>query len=440
MEAAEETAGFAALLRELKNRSGLSYGMLARRLHTSTSTLHRYCNGDAVPMEYAPVERFARTCGATPEELAELRRRWRLADEQRGKRAKPPAGAKDAAAPEGKPEPEPNPNPGPEPATPADRPRRRPLRGRRRTALLAGISVVLVAGAVALAARPVTGGDDRSDGAGPDRPAATATGHGRSGGDGPERADGSPPPAPRDGARPSASRGTDVNGDVNGKRNGPDRPANRATEHAGPPDGAVRGAVPLTVSTRPYAWQDPCSQHYLVDRPPAEVPPPPFAPGAPGWVADTGAVSSGSQYVELTVQGTGEETVVLNDLHVRVADRRAPLAWNDYGTGVGCGGDVPARHFGVDLDASRPDAEPAGRRDFPYKVSESDPEVLYVAARTDAYDVRWYLELEWSSGDRHGTLRIDDRGAPFRTSGARGRPSYVYPLGSDGWTPAPEEE
>ncbi|HZG04195.1 MAG TPA: transcriptional regulator, partial [Streptomyces sp.] len=80
-----------------------------------------------------------------------------------------------------------------------------------------------------------------------------------------------------------------------------------------------------------------------------------------------------------------------------------------------------------------------GRRDFPYKVSESDPEVLYVAARTDAHDVRWYLELEWSSGDRHGTLRIDDRGAPFRTSGARGRPSYVYPLGSDGWTEAPEE-
>ncbi|TBO58246.1 XRE family transcriptional regulator, partial [Streptomyces kasugaensis] len=56
---AEETAGFAALLRELKDRSGQSYGALAKRLHMSTSTLHRYCNGDAVPAEYAPVERLA---------------------------------------------------------------------------------------------------------------------------------------------------------------------------------------------------------------------------------------------------------------------------------------------------------------------------------------------------------------------------------------------
>lgn len=38
------TAGgdeFAGLLRELKERSGLSYGVLAKRLHVSTSTLHR---------------------------------------------------------------------------------------------------------------------------------------------------------------------------------------------------------------------------------------------------------------------------------------------------------------------------------------------------------------------------------------------------------------
>jgi ribosome-binding protein aMBF1 (putative translation factor) len=57
-------ADFAALLGELKERSGLSYGLLAERLHMSTSTLHRYCNGDAVPADYAPVERLARLCKA----------------------------------------------------------------------------------------------------------------------------------------------------------------------------------------------------------------------------------------------------------------------------------------------------------------------------------------------------------------------------------------
>ena len=71
---------FAALMRELKARSGLSYGVLAKRLHVSTSTLHRYVNGDAVPTDYAPVERLARVCRATPEELIELHRSWVLAD------------------------------------------------------------------------------------------------------------------------------------------------------------------------------------------------------------------------------------------------------------------------------------------------------------------------------------------------------------------------
>ncbi|MFK8912382.1 helix-turn-helix domain-containing protein, partial [Streptomyces sp. YS-3] len=81
--ATAESEDFAALLRELKDRSGRSYGVLAGKLHVSTSTLHRYCNGDAVPNEYAPVDRLARLCGATREESVELHRRWILADEAR---------------------------------------------------------------------------------------------------------------------------------------------------------------------------------------------------------------------------------------------------------------------------------------------------------------------------------------------------------------------
>ena len=83
MQGAEETSGVAALLKELKDRSGKSYGVLAKRLHMSTSTLHRYCNGDAVPTQYAPLERLARLCRATPDELVELHRQWILADEAR---------------------------------------------------------------------------------------------------------------------------------------------------------------------------------------------------------------------------------------------------------------------------------------------------------------------------------------------------------------------
>ncbi|MFJ7046728.1 helix-turn-helix domain-containing protein [Streptomyces sp. NPDC101112] len=80
MEAAVEIADFAALLRELKERSGLSYESLAKRARMSTSTLHRYCKGEGVPADDAAVARFARVCKATPEELKELHRRWALAD------------------------------------------------------------------------------------------------------------------------------------------------------------------------------------------------------------------------------------------------------------------------------------------------------------------------------------------------------------------------
>ncbi|MFE7809351.1 helix-turn-helix domain-containing protein, partial [Streptomyces sp. NPDC057430] len=83
------TDGFAELVRGLKERSGLSYGALAKKLRVSTSTLHRYCNGDAVPTEFAPVERLGRLCGATREELIALHRSWIVADDARRRRALP---------------------------------------------------------------------------------------------------------------------------------------------------------------------------------------------------------------------------------------------------------------------------------------------------------------------------------------------------------------
>lgn len=155
---------------------------------------------------------------------------------------------------------------------------------------------------------------------------------------------------------------------------------------------------------------------------------------APRWAAVYGAVSSGEQRVALTVQGTGADTVVLEALHVNVDTKAAPLAWNDYAMGVGCGGGVGTKTFAVDLDKGSPTVTVRnGQRDFPYKVSESDPEVFYVTARTKAHDVRWNLTLDWSSGSRRGTVRIDDNGTPFRTSADVGRPGYDYPLGGSDW-------
>ncbi|MFB6594329.1 transcriptional regulator [Streptomyces diastaticus] len=461
-ESTGEAARLAALLSTLKERSGLSYGALAKRLHLSTSTLHRYCNGDAVPADFAPLNRFARLCRATPQELVEVHRRWILADaarEQRGKGGGPgtaPAAGSGThtldsgtsgapAAPGAPPESE-----GPEtlktsedreapedpatskppqapkiPAAPVSSGAQAPAppasgsRPRRRLVLAATAGVVAVAVTGALLVGRL-GGEDAGTGAGQKTGAAR-------GPEAPPEAAGSPAPSPTGSAskKPSPSPSASTSADPGAASGSP---------ADGKPLGPAPTGVPFHASVRAHAWEDPCSQRYLVDREPAEVRPPPAEQDASAWVAAMGAVSAGEQVVEVTLQGTGSETVVLQALHVRTVRTGEPLPWTDYGTGVGCGGGVSLRSFDVDLDQGRPAARPAdGQRPFPYKVSESDPEVFRVTAHTGGRDVSWYLEVEWSSGGRQGVFRVDDRGRPFRTSASVGRPAYDYPPGASQW-------
>ncbi|WP_043667458.1 helix-turn-helix domain-containing protein [Streptomyces xylophagus] len=428
MATPEETADFAALIRELKDRSGLSYGVLAKRLHMSTSTLHRYCNGDAVPTEYAPVERFARLCKATPEELVEAHRRWILADgaRQRERKSATTANVTDNAPAVTPPAPGPEAalTPTPEVSQPAAP--KPAVRNRRRTALFAAAAVAVVLAATVLVPRLVSGGggDDRKQEAG----SVTSTGRGTT----------SPSASPKSSASASSSPSRSASPSESARaKNGASA---SASAKAGGGAADVAADVPLTVTTRPYAWESPCSQTYLVDEDAGKVPPPPTEQDAPSWVSALGAVSADSQYLELTVQGSGQDTVVLNSLNVRVVESAAPVAWNAYTmgyVGVGCGGGVPTHSFDVGLDASRPVATPkSGQTGLPYKVSESDPEVLYITAAASSHDVRWYLELAWTSGSRHGVLRIDDQGKPFRTSGMSGRPRFGYSLDKSEWVTA----
>ncbi|GGP75138.1 helix-turn-helix domain-containing protein [Streptomyces abikoensis] len=463
---AEETEEFAELLRELKARSGQSYAGLAKRLHMSTSTVHRYCNGDAVPAEYAPVERFARVCGAKPEELVELHRHWILADAaRRRKAATSRAVAAPAAAPaaaEGAAEADASPVPGVPaqgaaatsvssaaagPSSGAAHPSR--PAGRLPTTRLAllGAAVVAIAATSAVmvghAASPDRGSADHDDARRPQQaqpyaaPSRAST---------PKPLTASPPSALPLLPSPALSGGTATPA--------PGIPSEAPTPSAGPkkPDGGGGGdsaaGIPLTVATRPYVWQDHCDQYYLTDRQPPFMPPPPEEQDAPGWAANLRAVAGGRTDVELSVQGKGREAVVLHALRVRVVERSAPLSWSAYAMGSGCGGGLTPAFHDVDLDAGQPQARAKGgmqgdiaipATDFPYKVSSTDPQVLKVTAHTEGHDVSWYLELEWSSGDRHGTVRVDDHGRPFRTSAIKDRPQYFYWLGKNVWSPVEGE-
>lgn len=476
--ATPEAVEFAALLKDLKDRSGRSYGVLAGKLHVSTSTLHRYCNGDAVPNEFAPVERFARVCGASGDELVEVHRRWIVAD---AARRRPPAGAAPgtapgtvAAAPASAPVSDPGPGPASasasagvpvggvvpdavevaevtevaEPSVPSGGARpgagSRWSRLSRRTRVLiatAGVAALLVPTTV-VAADLV--GSGKKDGG-----SAAADRVEDAGGDLGPAPEGSASATPRPSASPSsagptASASASPSGPPSVKPSAGSGPGQSEGGKAGGGSGTGLGAPPA-VSISSYNWDEPCGQHYLVNRGPDELDPPPAPQDRRGWAESYGGVDAGSMLLQLTVQGTSREAVVLKGMHVRVVSRKAPLPWSAYLMGNGCGSGIAPQTFVSHLDAGHPTLRPVpGRQgdmvvpavDFPYKVTSEDVEVFNLDMKAVGYDVSWYLELEWSSGGKEGVVRIDDNGKLFRTSGMKGRPEYVYGNAETGWEPA----
>ncbi|MET9904311.1 helix-turn-helix domain-containing protein [Streptomyces sp. NPDC006446] len=436
----DDVVEFALLLARLKKRTDRSYAALARRLGMTASTLHRYCTGEAVPLDFAGIERFAALCGASSEERVELHRRWILAVAARqrprpsdARRAPTPDGtastastASTAAAaaspspsspadeapeptspstPDSEPTSPSTPRTGPAspatsrpgPASPGDpsphpgRSRRRPVRS---MALAASLAVAL-AGLTTSAAGP-----------------------------------------------PSADGGSSASGRTTPKASAP------ATHSGnGPQENRTNaGTAPLTWTADSQVWGElECDHDYVIAKPPQQVPPPPNPADAAPWAASQGAVHGRDTNVRITVQGRGSAAVVLEALHVRVVNRTTPAARRGiaYSTADGCGATLQPRYFSVNLDARRPlaHAVPAGRPgspslavDFPYRVSLKEPEVLLVSAGTVSCTCDWYLELGWSSQGRSGTARIDDQGRPFRTTSIKGLPHYSY-RNPSGWVP-----
>ncbi|MGW0291218.1 helix-turn-helix domain-containing protein [Streptomyces tuirus] len=467
----DDVGEFAALLRALKERTDRSYGSLARRLAMNTSTLHRYCAGDAVPIDFAPVERFAALCGASPEERLELHRRWLLAvaarQRPRTAAATGTAGtAQESEVAAGADEPEPAPDvvngladgqvpdpvdspvsdavddarhssvtdaadgPGDDPAGDPPLPRRPWYRRRRVAVGLAAVCVVLAA-LGSLAALPEGRRTPAGDRAGSTGPAPSAMTETRA----PDRRGASPTPS---GGSPAPRRSSPSAAPKQLK------PSPSPSPRTTPTTGGSAPTPPLTWSANSQAWELGCAHDYVIARPPGQVAPPPVPQDAGVWAASQNAVHGGETLVELTVQGRTDTAVVLEALRVRVVGRTAPARGNAYAMDRGCGGSITPRSFEVNLDKDRPIARAVAGSDagtpipavrMPYRVSARDPEVLLVNARTQGCDCRWYLELDWSSQGRTGTVRIDDAGRPFRTSGIKGLPRYVYETSARAWVP-----
>ncbi|MFJ6753568.1 helix-turn-helix domain-containing protein [Streptomyces sp. NPDC091273] len=425
-----EAGNFARLMRELKERGGLSYGALARRLHTSTSTLHRYCNGEALPAEFAVVDRFARACGASPGEAVDLHRAWLLADARRRAGAPP----EPVPVPEQEQEPGSESESGAEPVVVAEPAGGRPWY-RRRAAVVAAAGVT--AGAVAVALLAAAGPEPRAPRAGAWTGMGTGSGPGA----------GTTAPAASAGASgtesaPASAPGATSTAEPPPPAGGPG-PASVPPSASPPVPAPPRSpAAPLRAAVRSHVWTAGCDHAYLAERGPGSVPPPPVEADAPAWASAQRAVHAGKQIVEVTLHGTGPGAVVLEDLQVRVSGRRTPPAWNVYQMSQGCGGALTPAVFAVNLDAPRPLARPVAGNDaggtlpapaFPMRVSASEPVVLRVEAVTTGCDCDWSLDLRWSAPSGSGTLRIDDDGRPLRTSAAPGRPVYGYAAEQGRW-------
>ncbi|MFJ4952990.1 helix-turn-helix domain-containing protein [Streptomyces sp. NPDC088760] len=368
----DDVAEFALLLRRLKERTDRSYAALARRLDVHASTLHRYCTGEAVPQDFAGVERFAVLCGASVEERTELHRRWVVADAAR-RQPRPQEGRRAAVAPGGDTGPAVVADPArPVPAAVPDRrprpqyrPRHRP-RSRRRSLRSVALALALVAALLGLTAS--TAGHLPA----PHRARATV-------------------PAPLTWTADDHTLGLSSCGED--------------YVVAQPPQKVPPPPHPEDIA----AWAT--SQRAV------------HAGTAGVRITVQGRGSAAVVLEALHVRVTNRATPA--------AGRGTVYSLSD-----GCGAGITPRFFSVNLDAYQPVARsmpgddgagtPVPAIGFPYRVSLQDPEVLMVSARTESCTCDWYLDLTWSSQGRTGTVRIDDHGRPFHSTSSKGLPGYRY--------------
>ncbi|MET9856635.1 helix-turn-helix transcriptional regulator [Streptomyces sp. NPDC006450] len=427
---ATETERFAELMRGFKERSGRSYGTLAKRLHSSNSTLHRYCSGAAVPTEYAPVERFARVCGASPDELLALHQQWLLAlvERRRGvaEGQASGSGAANSAAPQGgdaapevppasavvtaageagegsevrpqaetdpapasgsAPAPAEAPAPAPAPApTPAPAPAPAPAPEAPADAAVALIQPgparasvpgarrhrLLLAVAAAVATAAVAGTAAAVSAMGDTGRGDTR--HGAVQPSSPERAagpalpsGGSSSPTPPAGSAPPSGPGASSPSASSASASARSAPTSPAAKEGASP------TAPFTVNVLPDNWDSPCDQWFALDKAPGAVPPPPAGQATEGWARALDAVPAGHLRMQLTVQGTEGKAAVLHALYVHVVSGRKAPGWNAYTMGAGCGGALVPASFAVDLDDSSPRARPVPGKEGERPTASTD--------------------------------------------------------------------
>jgi hypothetical protein len=147
------------------------------------------------------------------------------------------------------------------------------------------------------------------------------------------------------------------------------------------------------------------------------------------WARRNGGIESSSTGIEVVIEGTTPYPVILTKLTIEVVRRAPPprgVTIIPFGGGV-----VGKRLFNVYLDDKPPTITAAPDEfgtdpaiDFPYKVSQTDPEVFRILAYTTKCDCSWRARLHWVYQGENGITVIDDDGRPFRTASPSKSTSY----------------
>lgn len=151
------------------------------------------------------------------------------------------------------------------------------------------------------------------------------------------------------------------------------------------------------------------------------------------WIERYDAGDRHETHYQVEVQGKAGKTVVLRRMYVDYLDRSDPPAT---ATVVQlqyeqCGDPTEPRYFTADLDDPSGRMGPdSGTPDFPYKISNDDPEIFRLTALTRTCDCRWRIALEWTSDGATGTTYVEET---FRTVADQDYPRIAWTSWEGPW-------
>jgi hypothetical protein len=209
-------------------------------------------------------------------------------------------------------------------------------------------------------------------------------------------------------------------------------------------DAAVTDRLPFEVEFLGDRTEAP-SYVFGTDVRPSDVPPnvldvPANLSALRRWAAAHGGVIANYQQLRFVVRGRTDAIVHLDEIRIRVVERRQPpCGWVNLWGGLGAS--VPPRVLVANLDTGSAewfvDEQPAKRPAF--TVTASDEETFDLELSVSDHEVSWVVEIAYSSADRDGVFVIDDDGKPFVLT-SRSRAQAYESLDSGPLVRAPDRD